>query len=89
MSMVSGHTTADCFKTLIFVVLARNMVTEVDHPICGPVKLVNTPVKFSYSEPSIRTAPPILGQHTDEVLKDILGLTESEVQSLKQEGVIA
>ncbi|MCJ1412229.1 hypothetical protein MMC19_006322 [Ptychographa xylographoides] len=70
-------------------VLARDMVKEVDHPTCGPMKLVNTPVKFSFSEPSIRTPPPLLGQHTDEILKNILGFSESEIESLRVEGAIA
>ena len=65
------------------------MVKEVDHPSCGPMKLVNTPVKYSYSEPSIRMPPPLLGQHTDEVLRDIVGLNESEIRDLRQEGVVA
>lgn len=69
--------------------LARNMVKEVEHPTCGPMKLVNTPVKYSYSEPSIRTPPPLLGQHTDEVLKDILGMSETDITKLKTEGVVA
>ena len=70
-------------------VLARDMVKEVDHPACGPMKLVNTPVKFSHSEPSIRTPPPLLGQHTEEVLSDILGMDADEIQKLKHEGVIS
>ena len=65
------------------------MVKEVEHPACGPMKLVNTPVKYSYSEPSIRTPPPLLGQHTDEVLRDILGMTGAEIQDLRSEGVVA
>jgi len=69
-------------------VLARNMVTEVDHPSCGPMKLVNTPVKFSESTPSIRSPPPTLGQHTDEVLKEV-GMSEKDIESLREEGVIA
>lgn len=70
-------------------VLARGMVKEIEHPTCGPMKLVNTPVKYSYSEPSIRTPPPLLGQHTDEILRDIVRMDESEIQSLKAEGVVA
>jgi succinate--hydroxymethylglutarate CoA-transferase len=72
-----------------FLVFARDMVKEVDHPACGPIKLVNTPVKFSHSEPSIRTPPPLLGQHTDELLTKVLGMTETEIQTLRSEGVVA
>ncbi|MCJ1244792.1 hypothetical protein MMC30_001992 [Trapelia coarctata] len=70
-------------------VLARDMVKEIDHPTCGPVKLVNTPVKYSYSEPSIRTPPPVLGQHTDEVLNEILGMSNADIETLRKEGVVA
>ncbi|KAL9613177.1 MAG: hypothetical protein Q9167_002254 [Letrouitia subvulpina] len=70
-------------------VQAREMVKEIDHPWCGPMKLVNTPVKFSYSEPSIRMPPPVLGQHTDEILKDIVGLSSSDIAILKQEGTVS
>lgn len=72
-----------------FVVLARDMVKEVEHPTCGPMKLVNTPVKYSYSEPSIRTPPPLLGQHTDEVLRDIVGMDASKIRDLRAQGVVA
>lgn len=65
------------------------MVKEIEHPTCGPVKLVNTPVKYSFSEPSIRTPPPTLGQHTDEVLGEVLGLSKSDIESLKKDGVVA
>lgn len=70
-------------------VLARNMVKEIEHPTCGPMKLVNTPVKFSYSTPSIRTPPPLLGQHTDEVLREIVGMDEKAIKELKAEGIVA
>jgi succinate--hydroxymethylglutarate CoA-transferase len=69
-------------------VLARDMVKEMDHEFCGPIKMVNTPVKYSESKPSIRTVPPMLGQHTDEVLTQILGMSEKEIESLKSEGAI-
>lgn len=65
------------------------MVKEIEHPTCGPMKLVNTPVKYSYSEPSIRTPPPLLGQHTEEILRDIVNMDESEIKDLKAEGVVA
>lgn len=70
-------------------VLARDMVKEIEHPTCGPMKLINTPIKYSFSKPSIRTAPPTLGQHTDEILKDVLGMSEGDIESLRSEGVVA
>ncbi|KAG6112776.1 hypothetical protein E4U13_004145 [Claviceps humidiphila] len=67
---------------------ARDMVVEMDHEACGPIKLVNTPVKFSDTQPSIRSAPPMLGQHTDEVLTEYLGLNESEILALREQGAV-
>ncbi len=69
-------------------VLARDMVKEMEHEWCGPIKMVNTPVKYSESKPSIRSVPPMLGQHTDEILREILGLNESEIEKLKAEGAV-
>jgi len=68
---------------------ARGMITEVDHPSCGPVKLLSPPVKFSESKPSIRTAPPTSGQHTQEVLSEMLGMSDSDIEALKKDGVVA
>jgi succinate--hydroxymethylglutarate CoA-transferase len=73
----------------VTLVLARNMVTEIDHPACGPLKMVNTPVKYSYSTPGIRSPPPLLGEHTDEVLREVLGSSEEEIEQLRREGVLA
>ena len=67
---------------------ARNMVIEAEHETCGPIKLVNTPVKYSNSKPGLRTTPPTLGQHTDEVLKDHLGLDAPQIKDLRDRGVI-
>lgn len=67
---------------------ARNMVVEMDHEACGPIKMVNTPVKFSETQPSIRSVPPMLGQHTDEVLTEYLGLSKSDIAALKEQGVV-
>ena len=68
---------------------ARNMVVDVEHPSCGPIKLVNTPVKWSESKPGIRMPPPTLGQHTDEILSDVLGMKSGDIEELRGEGVVA
>ena len=68
---------------------ARGMVAEVEHPECGPMKLLNTPVKWSDSHPGVRAAPPTLGQHTDEILLGLLGRSTTEVEALRREGVVS
>ncbi|KAL6353567.1 hypothetical protein LRP88_14063 [Fusarium phalaenopsidis] len=55
-------------------VTARGMVKELDHPALGKLKVLNSPVQYSRTGPSIRTPPPLLGQHTEEVLAEVLGL---------------
>lgn len=67
---------------------ARNMVVEVEHGACGPIKLVNTPVKYSESEPGVRSPPPTLGEHTDEVLRQHLGMEDAQIQELRERGVV-
>ncbi|KAI1938119.1 hypothetical protein LOZ66_003707 [Ophidiomyces ophidiicola] len=69
-------------------VLARGMVQEVEHSTCGPIKLVNTPVKYSHATPGIRTPPPTLGEHTTEVLQD-LGLGTKSIDQLRRDGVVS
>lgn len=67
---------------------AREMVVEMNHEYCGRIKVVNSPMKFSESMPSIRMPPPILGQHTDEVLREHLGLSTMDVEALREQGVV-
>ncbi|KAH6615185.1 formyl-coenzyme A transferase [Boeremia exigua] len=69
-------------------VRARNMVVEIDHPSCGPMELINSPVKYSRSQPTIRAAPPLLGQHTDEILRKELDLDDATIALLRNEQVI-
>ncbi|ETS86229.1 hypothetical protein PFICI_00057 [Pestalotiopsis fici W106-1] len=68
--------------------IARNMVVEMEHDQCGTIKMVNTPVKYSESEPRIRSPPPTLGQHTDEVLRNVLGFEQDKIAGLKDKGAI-
>ncbi|MEM3899046.1 MAG: CaiB/BaiF CoA-transferase family protein, partial [Candidatus Bathyarchaeia archaeon] len=69
-------------------VLHRKMLVEIEHPKAGTIKQIGIPMKFSETPGEIRTAPPLLGQHTDEILKNLLGYSEEEINQLRKEGVI-
>jgi CoA:oxalate CoA-transferase len=51
------------------------MLVESEHPVAGKVKIVGVPVKLSETPGSVREPAPVLGQHTDEVLHEYLGMT--------------
>lgn len=68
---------------------ARNMVTQVEHADCGPLKLVSPPVKYGGANVGIRSAPPVLGEHTDWVLKEVLGMQDEKITELRGQGVVA
>jgi formyl-CoA transferase len=69
-------------------VLHRQMVVEVPHPTAGTVKLLGVPYKFSDTPASVRFAPPLLGQHTQEVLSSMLGMNAGEIVALQAAGVV-
>lgn len=69
-------------------VLARNMVVDVDHPTCGSIKLTGIPVKLSDTPGSIKLPPPVLGQHNEEILSEMLGYDKHEIEKLLEEGVL-
>ncbi len=64
---------------------ARGFIQTVDHPIAGPVQLMQHPLRMSGAEPMERS--PLLGEHTDEVLTELLGLDEAAIAALHDEGV--
>lgn len=68
--------------------IARNMRLELPHPLSGTVPQVATPIKYSETELEYKSAPPTLGQHTDQVLAE-LGISEGEIAALKKKGVVA
>ena len=71
-------------------VLAREMVLEVMHSANGgtSAKLVASPIKFSETAVQYRNAPPLLGEHTTEVLEGVLGLNVDQINALQQSGAI-
>jgi crotonobetainyl-CoA:carnitine CoA-transferase CaiB-like acyl-CoA transferase len=68
-------------------VQARGMAVPVTHPLNDLLHLVGSPMKLSGTPVACTRAPPLLGQHTDEVL-DSFGITASERQGLRERGVI-
>ncbi|MFP6778032.1 MAG: CaiB/BaiF CoA-transferase family protein [Alphaproteobacteria bacterium] len=69
-------------------VQARNMVVTVAHPEGGEVQMTGNPVKMSASDEDTYSPPPLLGQHTDEVLRDLLGKSESDILALRTAGTV-
>ena len=65
-------------------VKSRGMVVEMTHALAAePLKLIASPIKMSATAPDYRHAPPYLGQHTEEVLSEVLGLSRDEIGELK------
>jgi formyl-CoA transferase len=62
-------------------------VIEVEHPQRGTFKTVGNPIKLSDSGVDV-TSPPLLGQHTEEILKAIVGYDEAEIEEARAEGAI-
>jgi len=67
---------------------AREMVASVDHASIGPLRVLGVPVKLSETPGSVRTAPPLLGEHTAAVLQHEFGLGADELQALSAAGVL-
>ncbi len=66
----------------------RQMMLEVEHPVEGTVPQLGFPIKLSDTPASIRTPPPLLGQHTAEILEG-MGYTQADIDRLQQGGVVA
>jgi formyl-CoA transferase len=64
------------------------MVLEAEHPAAGTVRMVRNPVSFSLTPVDLRQVPPRLGEHTEEVLRDVLGYSAAEVAALRAGGVV-
>ncbi len=68
--------------------IARTMVETLDHPTIGEIKNLGLPVKLSATPGRVRTAPPLLGEHTHRVLQADLGMTDEEIEALRKSGVV-
>ena len=73
-------------------VIAREMVVEIEHPVAGTLKMLGSPLKLSTQPPGspapyLRRPPPVLGEHTDEILAEA-GYTAAQVTELREAGVV-
>ena len=66
---------------------ARGMIERLTHATAGEIALLGVPVKLSDTPGGVRTAPPVLGEHTDAVLHEI-GLTDAEISTLREQRVV-
>jgi len=71
-------------------VLSRDMKISVPHPLSGSgtTELIGNPIKFSRTPVTYRRPPPYLGQHTEEVLQEMLGLAPADIETLRRDGII-
>lgn len=69
--------------------VAREMVVEVEHRTLGKIPIVNRPIKFPQDEQAPPSAPPVLGQHTDEILAELLGFDAARIEQLRAAKVVA
>lgn len=69
-------------------VLAREMLVEIEHPKAGKMKIPGVPIKMSLTQGVVEKAAPILGEHTNEVLKTFNQLTDEQIQELKENGAL-
>jgi crotonobetainyl-CoA:carnitine CoA-transferase CaiB-like acyl-CoA transferase len=69
-------------------VKARGIRIELDHPVAGKLPTVASPMRFSATPVEHTLAPPTLGQHTDEILRQVLALGDAEIARLRAEGVV-
>jgi crotonobetainyl-CoA:carnitine CoA-transferase CaiB-like acyl-CoA transferase len=68
--------------------IARGLRVELPHPVAGRVSLVRSPMRFSGTPIEHERPPPVLGEHTDEILRGLLGMSVAEIARLRTDGVV-
>jgi crotonobetainyl-CoA:carnitine CoA-transferase CaiB-like acyl-CoA transferase len=69
-------------------VLQRGLVRKLPHPSIGEVSLLASPLRLTATPPEYRAPPPLLGQHTREILRDVLGIADDEIGRLIEAGIV-
>ncbi|MCK2148848.1 CoA transferase [Marinobacter alexandrii] len=70
-------------------VLARGMKQTVQHPDLGEVPMVGNPIKLKLTPVTYRNAPPLLGEQSEQVLQQVVGLSSDEIKALRERGVVS
>lgn len=66
-------------------VIYNETVIHMDHPVCGPIRAIATPIRIRDRMDGSHEPPPTLGQHTEEVLKSLLGYSDEKIRSIQKE----
>ncbi|MER3420886.1 MAG: formyl-CoA transferase [Chloroflexota bacterium] len=69
-------------------VQALGVVRTLPHPTAGEIQVIGPPFRFSETQAEVRSAPPLLGQHTEQVLRELLGMDDAAIAALRAEGGI-
>ena len=69
--------------------VARELVVQTEHAVLGSIPILNRPIKFAGAPQPTPSAPPVLGQHSDEILREILGLTLDEIAKLRADKIVS
>jgi crotonobetainyl-CoA:carnitine CoA-transferase CaiB-like acyl-CoA transferase len=67
---------------------AREMIETVEHATAGALRVLGVPIKLSDTPGAVRTAPPALGQHTAQILREDCGLSAAEIEALRSGGAV-
>jgi crotonobetainyl-CoA:carnitine CoA-transferase CaiB-like acyl-CoA transferase len=67
-------------------VVHNGILTTLDHPTAGPIRVVGSPVRFSATPSSVRAVPPELGEHTALICREVLGMSDHEISEARERG---
>jgi formyl-CoA transferase len=70
------------------IVEARRMIREMEHPVAGKMKVIGSPINLSETPAEVRSPAPLLGQHSADILRNVLNYSEDQIESLKKEKII-